>query len=329
MFFGAGVGGEDLLLGQVDGVAQVKIVAAPGGDVLIEHVLDGLGDPGGGVNAVGDGVDGELREHGAGDLAVLHGDSVGVAGEAQGEEGHVQHAVGETALLLQAQGAVAAEDADGLLGGEAVVAGGDRGVGGEDALFAHLLDVGLGGLAERAAAELALEEGEGEQRGVALVHVVDVEAVAEGVGHADAAHAQHDLLLEAVVGVAAVEMIGEAAVPAGVRVQIGVEEVDWDGVAVATDEVVAPSAQGDHAAFDGHRYAGRLLGAEISRIPGLDVLTLGAGAVQVLLEVSLAVDQGKGDQGNAEIGGGPQGIARQHAQAAGVGGHGGMNGDLH
>ena len=49
----------------------------------------------------------------------------------------------------------------------------------------------------------------------------------------------------------------------------------------------------------------------------------------MLLEVSLAVDQGKGDQGNAEIGGGPQGIARQHAQAAGVGGHGGMNGDLH
>ena len=71
--------------GQIDGVAQVEIVAAPGRDVRVEQLLDGLGDPGGRVDAVGDGVDGELGEHLAGDLAVLHGHAVDVAGEAQRE----------------------------------------------------------------------------------------------------------------------------------------------------------------------------------------------------------------------------------------------------
>ena len=51
----------------------------------------------------------------------------------------------EAAELFEPRGAVAAEDANGLLDGEAIVAGGHGRVRGEDALAAHLLDVGLGG----------------------------------------------------------------------------------------------------------------------------------------------------------------------------------------
>ena len=46
-----------------------------------------------------------------------------------------------TAQRFEARGALAAEDADGLLGAEAVMAGGNRGVRGEDALLAHRVDV--------------------------------------------------------------------------------------------------------------------------------------------------------------------------------------------
>jgi len=119
----------------------------------------------------------------------------------------------KTAHLFKARGAVAAEDANSLLGGEAIVACGNRRVRGEDALAAHLFYVGLGGCAEGSAAQLALKQRQSQQSRVALVHVVDVYFVAERVRHAHAAHAQHNLLLQAIVGVAAVEMIGEAAIP--------------------------------------------------------------------------------------------------------------------
>ena len=211
------------------------------------------------MNAVGDGVDGELRKHFARDFGVLHGHAVGIARKAQRQQRHVQHAVAKTAQLLKARRAVAAEDANGLLGGEAVVAGRNRRVRGEDALLAHLLDVGFSGRAQRSAAQLALKQRQRQQRRVAFVHVVDVYPVAERMGHARAAHAEHNLLLQAVVGVAAVEVIGQAAIPARVAVQIGVEQVDGHHVAVAAHQVVAPGAHGHDAVFHGDRDPRRLL----------------------------------------------------------------------
>ena len=116
-------------------------------------------------------------------------------------------------------------------------------------LLPHLLDVGFGGRAQRSAAQLALQQRQRQQRRVALVHVVDVYAVAERVGHAHAAHAQHDLLLQAVVGVAAVQVIGQAAIPARVAFQIGVQQIDRHHVAVAAHQVIAPTAHRHHAIF--------------------------------------------------------------------------------
>ena len=112
------------------------------------------------MNAIGDGVDLELREHLAGDLGMLHGHAIGIAGEAQRQQRHIQHSIAKAAQLFQARRAVAAQDANGLLGGEAVVAGRHRRVGGEDALLAHLLHVGFSGCAQRSAAQLALQQGQ-------------------------------------------------------------------------------------------------------------------------------------------------------------------------
>ena len=80
----------------------------------------------------------------------------------------------ETAELFKARGAVAAENADGLLGGEAVVAGGNRSVRGEDAFADAPVRCRFRWRAERAAAQLAFKQRQGQQRGVAFIHVIDV-----------------------------------------------------------------------------------------------------------------------------------------------------------
>ena len=173
----------------------------------------------------------------------------------------------EAAQLLEARRAFAAQDADGLLGGKAIMPRRHRRVGGKHALVAHHGQVGIGGRAQRTAAELAFEQSQREQRGVALVHVVDVDLHAQGAGDADAAHAKHDLLLEAVVGVAAIEVIGEAAIPAGVTVQVGIQKVDGDHMARTALHVVAPGAYGHDPVFHRDGDARRLFRAEIRGVP--------------------------------------------------------------
>ena len=165
------------------------------------------------MNAVGDGVDGELREHFARNLAVLHGHAVGIARKPQRQQRHVQHAVVKAAQLLQACRAVAAQDANGLLGVEAVMPGRNRRVRGEDALFRTCSMSASVAASSGPPPSCALQQGQRQQRRVAFVHVVDIDAAAQRVRHAHSAHAQHNLLLQAVVGVAAIQVVGQTAVP--------------------------------------------------------------------------------------------------------------------
>ncbi len=103
-----------------------------------------------------------------------------------------------------------------------------------------MLNVGLGGRPQRAAAKLSLKQRQRKQRGVAFVHVVDVYTHSQRIGHAHAAHTQHNLLLHAIVFIAAVKMVGQAAVPACIRVKIGIEQVNGNNVPEAALYVVAP-----------------------------------------------------------------------------------------
>jgi hypothetical protein len=49
----------------------------------------------------------------------------------------------------------------------------------------------------------------------------------------------------------------------------------------------------------------------------------------MLAEVALAMQQREGYQRCAEVGGGAEGVAGEYTQAARVGGHAGVDGDLH
>ena len=168
------------------------------------------------MHAVGDGVDGELREHLPRNLAVLQRHAVGIARKPQRQQGHVQQAFVEDFQLLQPRRPLSAQDANGLLGREAVVPGRNRRMRGKHALAAHRRKVGIRGAVQRPAAKLALQQRQRQQRRVPLIHVIHVYMQPQRFGHAHAAHAQHNLLLQPVVGVAAVKVVGQPAVPARV-----------------------------------------------------------------------------------------------------------------
>ena len=151
---------------------------------------------------------------------------------------------------------------------------------------------------------------------MALVHVTDFRLHAEGVQEVNAAEAEDGLLAEAIVGVATVEVVGEAAVPGVVAVDVGVEQEDGDDVAGVADDVEAPRAERELAALEGD--GNRLVGRGKGRFGRPDDVALGllTVGVEVLFEVAAAMDERDGDEGDAGVGGGTEGIASQHAEAA-------------
>ncbi|MNC84741.1 hypothetical protein D3C83_03070 [compost metagenome] len=64
-------------------------------------------------------------------------------------------------------------------------------------------------------------------------------------------------------------------------------------------------------------------------IPFVRVLELAPGPVDLLAKIAFAADQRDADHGDAQVGCRAQGVAREHAEAAAIGGHVGGERDLH
>lgn len=133
-------------------------------------------------------------------------------------------------------------------------------------------------------------------------------------------------LAQPVLGVAAVEAVGDHAEVVGVLVDIGVEEQQRGAAYLGTpdlrDELLAGEIHFDlsgpspavlaaivHRA-QRHRHA---VGVEVR-----EALLLPAVDRQRLAEVAVSVEQTHADERDGEVGGGLQVIARQNSQAAGV-----------
>ena len=78
---------------------------------------------------------------------------------------------------------------------------------------------------------------EAEEPGVALVGVEHVRLEAEGAQRPHAADAEHDLLAQAVVLVAAVEAVGDGDAVGRVALDVGVEQVERDAPDVGPPHV--------------------------------------------------------------------------------------------
>jgi hypothetical protein len=158
-----------------------------------------------------------------------------------------------------------------------------------------------------------------EERRVALVHVEDRRVEAQPANRAYATDAEHELLVQAVLTVAAVELVRDRPRPRGIAVDVGVEQVQRN----ATD-LHAP-----HLDADRYELAGivcelddgpHLLEREGQpfRVVLRVALGLPVARVELLPEVALAVEEPEADERNAEVRGRFQMVACEHAEAAGV-----------
>ena len=194
---------------------------------------------------------------------------------------------------------------------EAVDAGRHGRVRREHAAAAHGLD---GGVERQAGGDELADPLQPEEPGVALVGVEHVGLEAEGPQGADAADAEHDLLAQSVVLVAAVEAVGDGDAVGRVAVDVGVEQVQRDAADVGPPDVdrdvVAGEVDGDlDARVDEPERVGREVG---------DALLLPALGVEALAEVALGVEQADADERHAEVRRRLEVVAGEHAEAAGV-----------
>ena len=248
-----------------------------------------------------------------GDLAVQLADAVRLAAGAQGEDRHGKIIGLVDRRLAQAQ-EILHVDADlprviaEIMGDEftrkRIVARRDRRVRGENARRRD--DLERGAEIELVRAHEMARALQPEERGVTLVHVVNRRFEAQRRQRAGTAHAQDDLLADAHLQVAAVELRGDGAVLGVVVGDVGVEQVEVD----------APDGElpdlGEHLTagqFDGDLErlavvaAGDFLHGQVVEIlVELDGL-LDAFAVDLLLEVTVPVEQADGAEVQVEVAG--------------------------
>ena len=140
---------------------------------------------------------------------------------------------------------------------------------------------------------------------------------------ADAADAEHELLAEPQLAVAAVERARDRAAGLGVAVDVGVEQVE----ARAAD-IGPPDLRRDLLAreLDPDLERRAILGVALERhrqpfrVVGGIALDLVARDIEVLAKVPVAVEEADADERHAELGGRLQMVAGEHAEAARVDG---------
>jgi hypothetical protein len=235
----------------------------------------------------------------------------GVARVAAPEPQKLVHADAELRHEVADQGEVLADQA----GVESIVAGAHRGVRCEDVAGPRrpqrFPEGQAGPLHERAR---PLEHGEG---GVALVQMVDLRLEAEGVDEARAADAQHDLLHQAHLAAAAVQLSGDAAVDRAVQRFFAVQQVQGRAADLRlphAQEQCPPGKLDRHsnlppsASTVDRQAAGVVVGIGLLLPP----------SPEHLAEIPFMIQEPDADQRHAQVARRFQVVAGKHAEAAGV-----------
>ena len=144
--------------------------------------------------------------------------------------------------------------------------------------------------------------------------------MSQGLERADAADAQHDLLLEAQFDVAAVQIVGDVLILLAVDLDVGVQQVQLDAAYVGAPDLgvnVAPGIGDSNQ--DGVALLISLQGErQVVKVIDRVALLLPAIRVQILVKVAFLVEQAHADQWYAQVAGGFQVVAGQNAQSAGI-----------
>ena len=271
----------------------------------------------------------DVLPHAARDFAVQAADAVGEPAAAQGEDGHRERFVlvgdvlapqGHETLHVEAELLVVSREVVlHQLDVKVVDAGGNGRVGGEQMArghsFASLIEAQA-----RSVAQLpdALQS---KERGVPLVHVEDRRRFVDGVQGANAADPQDDLLLDAAVLVAEVEVRGDLAILGRVFGEVGVQEKEPH-----LADVGAPDGAAHFASWHLHAYGDLAPALEVhDALHGLAhwverrvELLLKSGPVELLMEVPVPVQKPDSNQGQAELRRRFEVVAGEEAKAAGI-----------
>ena len=319
--------------------------SGPGTDAVgAGEVEDLAGHPGRGVHAVGDRGDRalvgvELRpeaaEHAAADHAVQLRDAVGALREPEAHHGHVEHGRVAALVVLGAElqdavdgdagaGVVAAEVLRDEVAREAVDARGDGGVRREDGAGARDLEGRVE--AEPGVLGELTDALEAEEAGVALVGVEHLGGCGAGEAgeRADGAHAadaEEHLLAKPVLGVAAVQPVGDGADDLAVLLDVGVEQQQRDPADLGDPDARGERllvGQADHDLRDRAVLLAQQRQRQAVGVEDRVGLLLPAVAGQGLAEVAVAVEQPDADDRHAEVARGLEVVAGQDAETAGV-----------
>src|SRR6266568_2144540 len=252
---------------------------------------------------------------------MLLGDAVDVMAQVEREVGHVQLA-GATEDFVHVEEVGAPKDAPNVVERKSVVAGWHGSMRGEDTLPLDCLHILVVEAVAVKPSRPFVQQLQYEQCGVALVHVKAADfMVAERAEHPHAADAKDNFLAKPVVGVAAVKMMGERAVPFGIFREIGIQQNHRHFVAAGSFDHKLPCSDMDGSSFDSHLHALRKFATELCDVPRYRHLGLPAISVERLREVALPMQKRDRNQRQLEIGSGTNGVARQHSKAAAISGH--------
>ena len=167
--------------------------------------------------------------------------------------------------------------------------------------------------------------------GMSLVAVVDVLLDAQLLQRQHASDAQQDLLLQAVLPVAAIERVGDGLVELGVHLVVGVEQIELDASDVHTPHVCVY-----HIVRIGHVDHHRLSvlvelahNGQVGEVLCLVFSNLLSVHRQALCEIAEAIEESHGTHVDVRVAGLLQIVACQHAKAAAVDLQGRVHAVLH
>ena len=304
-------------------------------EIFVKDQAHAAGKPAEAVDTVGDGRDRHTVDvffrpqempHLAGNVTVQRGNTVVVFGKAQCQDRHgelftpfgvflcqVDKAVAVQAEFLPHRGEVFFHQPD----RELVIAGRNRGMGGEDIALLDDLSSFTKGLAfvDHFTAAFQCEECR-----MAFVHVPDSRGDAERAHGADTADTQQDLLGNAGLEVGGIKLRGQLLVIGAVFRNGGIQQVKGD-----TSDLHLPDTGENFAAGkvhgDQHLAAVFIMQRDDREFGKIQIEVGGflpAVFADLLDEVALIVDETDGIEGQAHVAGFFQMVACEDAQTAGI-----------
>jgi hypothetical protein len=164
---------------------------------------------------------------------------------------------------------------------------------------------------------------------VALIHVVGADMEAERLEDAHAADTQDDLLLQAALGISAIEAVCDRTIPHVVLVEIRVEQEDRHAMTKGRAESVEPRADPHLSSLDGYRdHRTERLRPRLD-VPRVRVIDLASRGINFLPQVAGPARERHKHDRQFKVGAGSGRVPGKHPKAAAVGPHLGTERDLH